>query len=42
MATSNDKDTSTAVTKNFEFIEIPRQDPPKKPAEARIREFGEI
>ncbi len=30
------------MTKNFEFLEIPRQDPAKKPAAVRIHEFGEI
>ncbi len=26
----------------FQFLDVPRQDPPKKPAQARVREFGEI
>ena len=30
------------MTKNFEFLEIPRQDPVKKPAIIRIHEFKEI
>ncbi len=30
------------MTKNFEFLEIPRQDPIKKPATIRIHEYKEI
>ena len=30
------------MTKNFEFLEIPRQDPAKKPATIRIHEYKEI
>lgn len=30
------------MTKNFEFLEVPRQDPAKKPAAVRIHEFKEI
>ncbi len=30
------------MTKNFEFIEVPRQDPKKTPAEVRIHDFREI
>ena len=30
------------MTKNFEFVEVPRQDPAKTPAEARIHDFREI
>ena len=30
------------MTKNFEFLEIPRQDPAKKPAAIRIHEYKEI
>ena len=30
------------MTKNFEFVEIPRQDPAKTPAEVRIKDFREI
>jgi len=30
------------MTKNFEFVEVPRQDPAKKPAEVRIHDFREI
>jgi glutamate synthase (NADPH) small chain len=30
------------MTKNFEFVELPRQDPAKKSAEVRIKEFREI
>jgi glutamate synthase (NADPH/NADH) small chain len=30
------------MTKNFEFVEVPRQDPAKTPAEVRIRDFREI
>lgn len=30
------------MTKHFEFVEIPRQDPAKTPAEARIHDFREI
>ncbi|MFZ5595020.1 MAG: glutamate synthase subunit beta [Pseudomonadota bacterium] len=30
------------MTKNFEFLEIPRQDPAKKAADVRIHEFKEI
>jgi glutamate synthase (NADPH/NADH) small chain len=30
------------MTKNFEFLEIPRQDPVKKPATIRIHEYKEI
>lgn len=30
------------MTKNFEFVEVPRQDPAKSPAEVRIHDFREI
>ena len=30
------------MTKNFEFVEVPRQDPAKKAAEVRIKDFREI
>ena len=30
------------MTKNFEFIEVPRLDPTKTPAEVRIKDFREI
>ena len=30
------------MTKNFEFVEVPRQDPAKTPAEVRIHDFREI
>jgi glutamate synthase (NADPH/NADH) small chain len=30
------------MTKNFEFVEVPRQDPGKTPAEVRIKDFREI
>lgn len=33
---------SSAMTKNFEFVEIARQDPPKTVAAVRIKDFREI
>jgi len=32
----------TAMPNNFQFVQVPRIDPAKKPAEQRIKEFGEI
>ena len=37
-----DSQVSSAMTKNFEFVELPRQDPAKTPAAVRIHDFREI
>lgn len=37
-----DVQVNSDMTKNFEFVELPRQDPPKTPAVVRIKNFREI